>query len=135
MVAAVPDGTPAGAPPQTTVTVGATGSDESDDPVQDTETASTPEAPPPTPAKAKPAKTAKPEEPHFDGYGPQWTHAQMDDVLAYESNKNSWDNGSIRKSRGETYYGTLLVAHRCDRRDGCRDKNSGWKAIGWMIQN
>ena len=124
---------PGGSPPAQT-----TASNDDNDPVQDTAAASAPEAPPPpaaveSPAKAKPATTAKREEPNFDEYGPRWTEAQMAQVLDYESNKDSWDNGSIRKSQGETYYGTITVAYKCDQSDGCPDKDSGWKAIAWMI--
>ncbi len=139
VVAVVPGGAPAGASAQTTATDGAADRDD-DDPVQATATASAPEAPPPAAAAPAPAKAtaanakpAKREEPNFDEYGPRWTEAQMDEVLAYEYNKDSWDNGSIRKSQGETYYGTITVAYKCDQRDGCPDKNSGWKPVAWMI--
>jgi len=73
-------------------------------------------------------------DPVIYGNGPKWSKAKMDAVEDYEPNKDSWDHGSIRKSRGTMSYGDITTAYRCDDRDGCTDKYSHWTAIGYFLQ-
>ena len=73
-------------------------------------------------------------DPVIYGNGVKWSKAKMDAVEDYEPNKDSWDHGSIRKSRGTMSYGDITTAYRCDDRDGCRDKYSHWTAIAYVLQ-
>jgi len=81
-----------------------------------------------------PIKRDRDGDPVIYGEGEKWSKAKMDKVDDYEYNKDSWDHGSIRKSRGTMSYGEITTAYRCDNRDGCKDKNSGWTAVGYYLQ-
>jgi hypothetical protein len=92
------------------------------------------------PAKAAPAATTKSGDGwknYFPEYGPRWGAARMREVIQFEYNKDTWDNGSVRKEAGETYYGSIYVAYRCDNRNGCpkRGTGQGWKPIAWWLNN
>jgi len=103
-----------------------------------------PQAQPPQPqapqAQSKPAKSAKPakpaanDDPVIYGHGVKWSASRMNEVDGFEPNKDSWDHGSIRKRRGMMSYGQITTAFRCDDRNGCRDQNSGWTAIGYFLE-
>ena len=92
---------------------------------------------PRTPKPTKSAESAKPAahaDPVIYGHGVKWSRSRMNAVDDFEPNKDSWDHGSIRKSRGSMSFGEITTAYRCDDRNGCRDKNSGWTAIGYFLE-
>ena len=88
---------------------------------------------------AKPAKDAEPSKAAGNddvvyGHGVKWSESRMNEVDAFEPNKDSWDHGSIRKRRGNMRIGQITTAYRCDDRNGCQDQNTGWTAIGYFLQ-
>jgi hypothetical protein len=58
----------------------------------------------------------------------------MNAVDDFESSKDSWDHGSVRKDRGNMSYGQITTAYRCDARDGCEDRAHGWTASGYYLE-
>ena len=80
----------------------------------------------------KPIKRDADGDPVIYGNGAKWSRAKMNKVDDYESNKDSWDHGSIRKSGGMMSYGQITTAYRCDNREGC-NRYSGWTAVGYVL--
>lgn len=71
----------------------------------------------------------------YPGLGPE-RGAELMNTPDFESNKETWDYASVRKERGEGYYGTLYTAYRCDDRDGCKGavgRGARWTAVGWHL--